>query len=61
MLAPFDSATATPLLSVEGGLPLGVQLVGRHRGDARLLRTARWLMTAMGRERAPTLRGARSI
>ena len=54
-------ALSLPLLSVEGGLPLGVQLVGRHRGDARLLRTARWLMTAMGRERAPTLRGAGSF
>jgi Asp-tRNA(Asn)/Glu-tRNA(Gln) amidotransferase A subunit family amidase len=27
------------------GLPLGVQLVGRRNGDARLLRTARWLAT----------------
>jgi Asp-tRNA(Asn)/Glu-tRNA(Gln) amidotransferase A subunit family amidase len=24
-------------------LPLGVQLVGARNGDARLLRTARWL------------------
>jgi aspartyl-tRNA(Asn)/glutamyl-tRNA(Gln) amidotransferase subunit A len=26
------------------GLPLGVQLVGRRDFDARLLRTARWLV-----------------
>jgi aspartyl-tRNA(Asn)/glutamyl-tRNA(Gln) amidotransferase subunit A len=25
------------------GLPLGVQLVGPRSGDARLLRTAKWL------------------
>lgn len=33
-----------PLLSGENGLPLGVQLVGRRGDDARLLRTARWLV-----------------
>ena len=27
----------------ENGLPLGVQLVGPRDGDARLLRTARWI------------------
>jgi Asp-tRNA(Asn)/Glu-tRNA(Gln) amidotransferase A subunit family amidase len=27
------------------GLPLGVQLVGPREGDARLLRTARWLVS----------------
>jgi Asp-tRNA(Asn)/Glu-tRNA(Gln) amidotransferase A subunit family amidase len=32
-----------PLMRGEDGLPLGVQLVGRRNGDARLLRTARWL------------------
>ncbi|MBX3588036.1 MAG: amidase [Ramlibacter sp.] len=32
-----------PLLQTEDGLPIGVQLVGASRGDARLLRTARWL------------------
>jgi Asp-tRNA(Asn)/Glu-tRNA(Gln) amidotransferase A subunit family amidase len=26
------------------GLPLGIQLVGPQHGDARLLRTARWLV-----------------
>ena len=32
-----------PLMRGGNGLPLGVQLVGRRDGDARLLRTARWL------------------
>lgn len=32
-----------PLLETAAGLPLGVQLVGPRRGDAQLLRTARWL------------------
>ncbi len=33
-----------PLLTGADGLPLGVQLVGPRGGDARLLRTARWLV-----------------
>ena len=33
-----------PLMQGVNGLPLGVQLVGRRGGDARLLRTARWLV-----------------
>ncbi|MBK6851879.1 MAG: amidase [Burkholderiales bacterium] len=33
-----------PLLHGENGLPIGVQLVGRRGDDARLLRTARWLV-----------------
>lgn len=33
-----------PLLHGANGLPLGVQLVGRRGDDARLLRTARWLV-----------------
>ena len=33
-----------PLMRGANGLPLGVQLVGRRHGDARLLRTARWLV-----------------
>ena len=33
-----------PLMTGPDGLPLGVQLVGRRAGDARLLRTARWLV-----------------
>jgi Asp-tRNA(Asn)/Glu-tRNA(Gln) amidotransferase A subunit family amidase len=32
-----------PLLQSRTGLPIGVQLVGPRDGDARLLRTARWL------------------
>jgi Asp-tRNA(Asn)/Glu-tRNA(Gln) amidotransferase A subunit family amidase len=34
-----------PLMQGENGLPLGAQLVGPRNGDARLLRTARWLAT----------------
>jgi Asp-tRNA(Asn)/Glu-tRNA(Gln) amidotransferase A subunit family amidase len=37
-------AITLPLLNGENGLPIGVQLVGRRHDDARLLRTARWLM-----------------
>jgi Asp-tRNA(Asn)/Glu-tRNA(Gln) amidotransferase A subunit family amidase len=36
-------AISLPLLQSASGLPLGVQLVGPRDGDARLLRTARWL------------------
>jgi Asp-tRNA(Asn)/Glu-tRNA(Gln) amidotransferase A subunit family amidase len=36
-------AVSLPLLQGTNGLPLGVQLVGPRDGDARLLRTARWL------------------
>jgi Asp-tRNA(Asn)/Glu-tRNA(Gln) amidotransferase A subunit family amidase len=38
-------AISLPLLEGTDGLPLGVQLVGPRDGDARLLRTARWLAT----------------
>lgn len=37
-------AVTLPLFETETGLPLGIQLVGRRGDDARLLRTARWLM-----------------
>ena len=37
-------AVTVPLMSGANGLPLGVQLVGPRDGDARLLRTARWLV-----------------
>jgi Asp-tRNA(Asn)/Glu-tRNA(Gln) amidotransferase A subunit family amidase len=37
-------AQSLPLLHGENGLPIGVQLVGRRGDDARLLRTARWLV-----------------
>jgi Asp-tRNA(Asn)/Glu-tRNA(Gln) amidotransferase A subunit family amidase len=36
-------ALSLPLARGSSGLPLGVQLVGPRHGDARLLRTARWL------------------
>ena len=36
-------AITLPLMSADG-LPMGVQLVGPRGGDARLLRTARWLI-----------------
>lgn len=37
-----------PLLHGANGMPLGVQLVGRHGDDARLLRTAHWLVRTLG-------------
>ena len=37
-------AVSLPLMQGANGLPLGVQLVGRRDFDARLLRTARWLV-----------------
>ena len=37
-------AVSLPLLSGEGGMPIGVQLVGAFGDDARLLRTAHWLV-----------------
>jgi Asp-tRNA(Asn)/Glu-tRNA(Gln) amidotransferase A subunit family amidase len=42
-------ALSLPLLSGEDGLPLGVQLVGERGDDARLLRTANWLVTKLNR------------
>jgi Asp-tRNA(Asn)/Glu-tRNA(Gln) amidotransferase A subunit family amidase len=40
-------AVSVPLLQGANGLPLGVQLVGPRHGDARLLRTARWLAASV--------------
>jgi Asp-tRNA(Asn)/Glu-tRNA(Gln) amidotransferase A subunit family amidase len=40
-------ALSLPLLQAGNGLPVGVQLVGRVGDDARLLRTARWLIEAI--------------
>lgn len=40
-------ALSLPLMRGMNGLPLGVQLVGRRNDDARLLRTAKWLMAAV--------------
>lgn len=41
-------AVTIPLLSSEAGLPIGVQLVGNYGNDARLLRTANWLVQTLG-------------
>ena len=40
-------ALSLPLMQGENGLPLGVQLVGPRGSDARLLRTARWLVNRL--------------
>jgi Asp-tRNA(Asn)/Glu-tRNA(Gln) amidotransferase A subunit family amidase len=40
-------AISLPLLQAGNGLPVGVQLVGRVGDDARLLRTARWLIESV--------------
>jgi Asp-tRNA(Asn)/Glu-tRNA(Gln) amidotransferase A subunit family amidase len=37
-------AISLPLMQAKNGLPMGAQLVGPRGADARLLRTARWLM-----------------
>ena len=40
-------AITVPLLAGEDGMPIGVQLVGAHGDDARLLRTAQWLVATV--------------
>lgn len=40
-------AITLPLLTASNGLPIGVQLVGRRGDDARLLRTAQWLVRTL--------------
>ena len=40
-------AVCLPLMKGANGLPIGVQLVGRQGEDARLLRTANWLMATI--------------
>jgi len=42
-------AISLPLLQGPNGLPVGIQLVGRRGEDARLLRTARWLVDTVER------------
>lgn len=37
-------AVTLPLLEGSDGMPMGLQLIGPRNGDARLLRTANWLM-----------------
>jgi Asp-tRNA(Asn)/Glu-tRNA(Gln) amidotransferase A subunit family amidase len=47
-------SVSLPLLQSEAGLPIGVQLVGKRGNDARLLRTARWLVKIVtGTEQRP--------
>ena len=43
-------AITLPLMGGESGLPIGVQLVGKRGDDARLLRTARWLVSRLASE-----------
>jgi Asp-tRNA(Asn)/Glu-tRNA(Gln) amidotransferase A subunit family amidase len=43
-----------PLLTGASGLPIGVQLVGEKGDDARLLRTARWLVETVRRSALAT-------
>ena len=43
-------ALSLPLLSGEGGMPLGVQLIGERGDDARLLRSANWLVENLAAE-----------
>jgi Asp-tRNA(Asn)/Glu-tRNA(Gln) amidotransferase A subunit family amidase len=45
-------AISLPLLTGDNGLPIGVQLVGRRGDDARLLRTARWLVQHLAEKAA---------
>ncbi len=40
-------AVTLPLLAASNGMPMGVQLVGARGGDARLMRTARWLFESL--------------
>ena len=54
-------AISLPLLQSANGLPLGVQLVGPRDGDARLLRTARWLAPEWRRARAKSEAGGLMI
>ena len=41
-------AISVPAMQGADGMPLGVQLVGRRNFDARLMRTARWLVDQIG-------------
>jgi Asp-tRNA(Asn)/Glu-tRNA(Gln) amidotransferase A subunit family amidase len=56
-------AVTLPLLKSEDGLPIGVQLIGRRGNDARLLRTANWLVRKLGgrgRAASPNTRARRT-
>jgi Asp-tRNA(Asn)/Glu-tRNA(Gln) amidotransferase A subunit family amidase len=37
-----------PLLKGEGGMPIGIQVVGRRGGDAGVLKAAKWLCNRFG-------------
>jgi Asp-tRNA(Asn)/Glu-tRNA(Gln) amidotransferase A subunit family amidase len=52
-------AITLPLLQSASGLPVGVQLVGRRGNDAKLLRTARWLVNTLTGQpaRKPSAKG----
>ena len=45
-------AVTVPLMAGSNGLPIGVQLVGPRGDDARLLRTANWLVRRLAGENA---------
>ncbi|MEM6974256.1 MAG: amidase [Pseudomonadota bacterium] len=47
-------AITLPVMAGPNGLPFGLQLVGPHGDDARLMRTARWLITHLSGEECPT-------
>ena len=49
-------ALSLPLLNGEGGMPLGVQLIGAAGDDARLFRTANWLVQSLAVRRAEARR-----
>jgi Asp-tRNA(Asn)/Glu-tRNA(Gln) amidotransferase A subunit family amidase len=40
-------AVTIPIFETEGGMPMGLQLVGPRGGDGRLLRTAQWALTEL--------------
>lgn len=47
-------AITIPLLKASNGMPMGVQLVGPRGGDARLLRSARWLAGTLESDGQPS-------
>jgi Asp-tRNA(Asn)/Glu-tRNA(Gln) amidotransferase A subunit family amidase len=53
-------AVSLPLLAADNGLPIGVQLVGRRGNDARLLRTANWLVKALAHSKRSGGKAAKS-
>jgi Asp-tRNA(Asn)/Glu-tRNA(Gln) amidotransferase A subunit family amidase len=52
-------ALSLPLIQSEAGMPIGVQLVGRRGGDARLLRTARSLVKTLAKTKGRRAANAR--